>query len=276
MKQVQKHLLTWILGIAITSIFTQAMAQSPTQPIAELMIVEIMNNPFSVSDDQGEWFELYNPTDQAVDLNGWIIADLDNDADTIQSEQPLLIPPKGFFVLANQANLALNGGVIANYAYDGHKFILANRSDEIILKNPAGVVIDEVVYTTIDFPIADGSSMFFAGVSTDDNQDGKRWKVTEKRYSTAFVGNQSSDKGSPGTYDILQEKLVDISPKVDSTTQVTASSKLSKEFFKSMNNFISPIIYLSNLPVTEYQGKALESYLSNVSSDNEVFMFGGR
>ena len=40
-----------------------------------LVITEIMKNPVAVEDGAGEWFELFNVTDQPVDINGWTIGD---------------------------------------------------------------------------------------------------------------------------------------------------------------------------------------------------------
>ena len=34
-----------------------------------------MNNPSSVQDNEGEWFELFYNGDFAIDLNGWTIKD---------------------------------------------------------------------------------------------------------------------------------------------------------------------------------------------------------
>ena len=37
---------------------------------AQLVVNEIMNNPSAVVDGSGEWFEIFNPTGGAVDING--------------------------------------------------------------------------------------------------------------------------------------------------------------------------------------------------------------
>ena len=41
----------------------------------EIVINEIMQNPSAVSDSNGEWFELHNPTAGAVDIDGWTVMD---------------------------------------------------------------------------------------------------------------------------------------------------------------------------------------------------------
>ena len=48
-------------------IFSSFIGFSQTQ--GDLVITEIMNNPSPVSDTTGEWFEVYNITDTAIDIN---------------------------------------------------------------------------------------------------------------------------------------------------------------------------------------------------------------
>ena len=48
---------------------------SPAQP--QLVINEFMQNPSAVSDANGDWFELYNPTTNSVEINGWTVRDDD-------------------------------------------------------------------------------------------------------------------------------------------------------------------------------------------------------
>ena len=91
------------------------------------IINEIMQNPAGVSDTTGEWFELYNPTATAIDLNGWTLRDEGTDSHTIG--QSLIIDPFGFLVLGRSETD--NGGVILDYVYSG--LILGNGSDELLL-----------------------------------------------------------------------------------------------------------------------------------------------
>ena len=64
-----------------------------------LTINEIMNNPSSVQDSEGEWFELFNNGTISHDLNGWIIKDNGSDSHIISSS--LIINPGEYLVLSN-------------------------------------------------------------------------------------------------------------------------------------------------------------------------------
>jgi len=91
-----------------------------------LVINEIMQNPSAVSDGNGEWFEIYNPTDAAVDINGWTMRDDGSNSHIIANGDPLLVPVGGYVVLGNDANSGTNGGVTVAYAYPAD-FFQSNR-----------------------------------------------------------------------------------------------------------------------------------------------------
>ena len=69
-----KFLLLVMLTVLVPGHF--AVAASP----GDVVINEIMQNPSAVSDSAGEWFELFNPTGSAIDINGWTIQDNDFDS----------------------------------------------------------------------------------------------------------------------------------------------------------------------------------------------------
>jgi hypothetical protein len=66
--------------------------------ISDLLISEIMVNPHALPDSRGEWFELYNPTDQEVNLEGISIGD--DGGDSRKFESDLLNLPDEFLTLA--------------------------------------------------------------------------------------------------------------------------------------------------------------------------------
>ncbi len=153
---------------------------------ATIIINEIMRNPTAVSDARGEWFELFNPDDVAVDLFGWTIADLGTDSYTIGTS--LAILPNGYLVLGRNGDTSLNGDVDLDYVY-GNAIILANGADELLLFDAAGEEVDRVVFGSA-FPDTAGASM--ALLSPDlDNSLGTNWAASTNLYNGA-------DFGTPG------------------------------------------------------------------------------
>jgi len=153
-----------------------------------------MQNPASVSDTDGEWFEIYNAGGTTVDLNGWTISDLGTDSHVISGT--LNISPGGFLVLGRSNIISTNGGVPVDYQYSS--FLLANGDDEIILTDAGSVEQDRVEYDGgPNFPSPSGASMVFTGTPVDNNNVGSNWSATTVREDN-FTGSDT-DFGSPGT-----------------------------------------------------------------------------
>ncbi len=161
----------------------------------DLMITEIMQNPGSpIADENGEWFEVFNPTNNDINLNGWTIKDDGSDSSQIRSS--LIVPAKGFVVLGRNSNQSVNGGYLCNYQYSN--FQLGNGVDEIVLIAPDDSEIDRVVYDDgNNWPDPNGSSMIFTGMPSDDNNDHTKWTTASLR-ELSFIGT-TGDNGSPGT-----------------------------------------------------------------------------
>ena len=103
---------------------------------AEIIINEIMNNPSIVIDAMGEWFELYNNEESPISLEGWRISDEhDPPEDQFIIDVDLIIPPKGYVVLGNNADFETNGGIIVDYEYSNLDFSLFNGEDAILLQS---------------------------------------------------------------------------------------------------------------------------------------------
>lgn len=177
----------------VCRIVVEASNQPPGNE--RLIIAEIMQNPEVALDGDGEWFEIYNPTQMDINLAGWYIAD--NDYDLHQINGSLVVPAGGFITLGNNANTVLNGNYQCDYQYTG--FYLSNGADEIILIKPDGITeADRVEYDGgIFWPDPSGASMIFTGGVEDDNNLASNWSIATVREPT-FSG-ATGDKGSPGT-----------------------------------------------------------------------------
>ncbi|MCB0807058.1 MAG: lamin tail domain-containing protein [Bacteroidales bacterium] len=163
--------------------------------IPDIIITEIMQNPAAVSDNVGEWFEVFNNSGTPVDMDGWIVKDDGTNSFTISGT--LIVPAYGFTVLGNNVDMLLNGGYNVDYGYSS-SFALGNSDDEIVLLLPDGVTeVDRVNYDGGPvWPDPTGSSMVFTGFPTEDNNDGTKWVWSTFREGS--YDNSYDDKGSPG------------------------------------------------------------------------------
>lgn len=148
-----------------------------------VMVTEYMPNPDAVSDSNGEWFELYNPTNSSIDLSGWTIKDDGSDTHTIGK---LSIGAKAYAVLAKNSNSSTNGGVKVDYAYSGIN--LANSTDEIVLLDGSGKQVDRVTWTSS----YQGTSSALKALHLDNGQ-ASAWCPS----GSSWQGSKG-DKGSPG------------------------------------------------------------------------------
>ena len=183
-----------IIKIAIVSVILQSLiidirVASSASP-GDLVINEIMNNPSAVSDSNGEWFELYNPTTGDIDIDGWTIKDNDFDSHVIDNGGPLVIPSGGYLVLGNNGDSATNGGVVVDYEYNSGWY-LSNSADEVLLFDDSGVEIDRVEYDGGPvFPDPNGASMALLNPTLDNNV-GSNWCTASTPYG-------DGDQGTPG------------------------------------------------------------------------------
>jgi len=94
--------------------------------VSDLLISEIMINPAALADSQGEWFELFNPTDQQINLLGIELGDDGSNRHRFDSD--LLILPGEFLTLARSAD----PGFTPDYVYSN--FTLSNSSDQVVFR----------------------------------------------------------------------------------------------------------------------------------------------
>lgn len=184
-----------------------------------VIITEAMVEPLWSSEPTGEWIELHNPGTKPVDINGWILRDSTTNIHLIDKPGGLLVPPGGYLVLGNSANITLNGGVKVDYAWGATDkppmlFQMNNPpfSDDITLVWNQATVIDKVSYkpkgwacqqspappncNTIGFPLGNASKgkamqldpLHFNHISNDNYVN---WCSAKKPFGLG-------DFGSPG------------------------------------------------------------------------------
>lgn len=112
----------------------------PSWPVGSLLINEFVADP---TDGNDEWIELYNPTASLITLNNWTIED------------------------GSETVTALSGSIasLSFFVLEKPKGILNNTGDIIILKDPAGLIIDQVTYGDWD----DGEKSDNAPAAADPN-----------------------------------------------------------------------------------------------------------
>jgi len=173
-------------GVTSNNAISPAYGEPVTTTVLlpKVVVNEIMQNPAAGQGENGEWFELYNATSLAVDIDGWTIRDAAAESHVIDHGGPLVIPSLGHLVLGR------NSGAEIDYIY-GSDLTLDDEGDEIILLDAAGYEIDRVAYAAFSpWPHLEGSSMELFDPALDNN--------TGSNWVTATIAYDCYNRGTPG------------------------------------------------------------------------------
>ena len=173
--------------------FTDYPGDMPGNEIAygELLIDEIMYDPDSLSDTQGEWFEIYNASGSIIDLYHLVIRRGSTNEHIIGDH--ITLEPGAYMVMAKTEGAC---EASSKYVY-GSSISLPNSGDELSLSNYGtdgnnGYLVFSLNYGP-GFPDGTGASI---GLNPDhlnpnDASEGSNWCVSTSAYNTG-------DKGTPG------------------------------------------------------------------------------
>jgi hypothetical protein len=170
-----------LLTLSILSFFS--ISSSSQAAVSDLLISEIMADPVAVSDSNGEWFELFNPGNESVSLDGISLHD-DGSNSVLLSGGGLSIASGSYFVLGRNGDSLTNGGFSADYEY-GSGFTLGNSSDEIVFSDASGELL------RFDY----GSGFVDSGVSMELISD----SMLASNFAASALAYGDGDFGTPGS-----------------------------------------------------------------------------
>ena len=158
----RKVTLLVIIGCFI--LVTSLGSIGETKELTYIVINEVLYNP-ETNDNYNEWIELYNPTNNTINVSGWSITDNSAadflEGDTDHGNGTTMIPPYGYAILADHGTTAYENFSITNETiklYVDDKSIgngLGNNEDKLILKNNTGRIIDAIEWGD-DYPEVPG------------------------------------------------------------------------------------------------------------------------
>ncbi|QRK13346.1 lamin tail domain-containing protein [Archangium violaceum] len=168
-----------------------AACDTAAKPTAnQLSISEVMHSP---STGTSEYFELTNNTNDLLNLNGLLITYKSGSGATTtfpvgSGSTPVVIDRKGTFVLAQNKDIATNGGVSANYQYDGS--IALEGSGQFKIANGA-TSVEEFTYSPL-FWQTEGRAMSLSSLVVGTRANGNPWY-----WCDADVQLSGGDYGTP-------------------------------------------------------------------------------
>jgi DNA/RNA endonuclease G (NUC1) len=160
-------------------------AAAPTSTTT-LIISEIMADPATISDANGEWFELHNPGAAPVSLTGFQIASLNDASITITGA--IAVPAGGYVVFAKNPDNAVNGGLNAVGTF-GAMNLANNTTDWLLIRDAVGAVVDSVSWGVVP---TSGASKAKRSMVIDCTpfSDARAW-------GNAVTNYQTTNRGTP-------------------------------------------------------------------------------
>lgn len=199
----------------------------------KLIINEVLANPGgTISDANGEWFEIYNTGLFPVNLQNFYLGDTaaSGDRPIHLINQSVTIQPNGYLVCGNTTNTTNNGGVPVNYAY-GAALTLANSLDAVRILSPYSIPanpfdtppfpgyfieLDRTNYLSAATSAQNGISRELRNPALDNvNMDGSNWADASV---TSVYG-----PGGRGTPNAQNSSFTPFAPNVAELPQVSRS-----------------------------------------------------
>jgi hypothetical protein len=158
----------------------------------DLVITEIMANPDALSDNLGEWIELYNASGRDVYLDGLTLVSDEGEEEALNGDAPIVLAAGAFALVGNAHVPEDEGGVTLLVAYES--ITLSNESDTLTIL--AGELsLDSVSWDDgATMPDEAGASMSLDPSLTTaaDNDDPGAWCAAPEAWL------EDGDLGSPG------------------------------------------------------------------------------
>ena len=154
-------------NISLEPIFT--LANPPK------IVINEFNYKSAKDFDTGDWVELYNNSDEDVNIGNWILKD-DDDEHQFVFESNTVIPARGFLVVCeNSDDFSAKFPQVSDYVGD-ISFGFGKKSDSIRLYNQDGILIDSLSYDE-SWPDAAGNGATLELVDPDsDNSIKDNWR----------------------------------------------------------------------------------------------------
>ncbi len=153
----------------------------------DVYVSEFMPDSSNVADEHGEYFELYNSSDNAIDLEGWTFHDDGTDSFSIVGS--LIVDSGGYVVLGVDDNTASNGGVPVDYQYDHASFNMTNSDSFYVMMGTTDIF--DLDYS--GWAITSGAAM-----NLDRNSFSSGHAGTETYWCDSTSMLDDGDYGTPG------------------------------------------------------------------------------
>ncbi len=114
-----------------------------SHPARSVVVNEIMYAP---ANSEPEWVELFNTTEDSIDLKGFTLADNSN-TEAQLSPMEYFLPPSDYVVVAHDSSFLDIHPSVANRVLVGKIPSLNNTGDAVVIRDASGSMMDSVSYS---------------------------------------------------------------------------------------------------------------------------------
>lgn len=264
----------------------------PGVPPLSIVVNEIM---FTPQGGEPEWVELFNRSDEIINLKNWILSDVVTTPVTAKITNDLIIEPNNYFVLAKDSSIFNYHRFIPSQVYMLNLPVLNNDVDGIVIKDQRGLTIDSVLYNSqwggtngysLERRAIEGLSNqpgnWASSIDIEQSTPGRINSITSKQFDLrvsgmmfnprfpvagedVFIIAQIKNSGSSVADNFTVEFYID----TDSNNVVDLL--LSSEVYSNSNlNPDDSLTVTSSLPITGLQTKTLAAVRVVYSVDEDT------
>ena len=168
---------------------------SPGYPAKAILVNEIMYSP---SGGEPEWIEIFNNSQDSIDLKNWSITDIVTTPVTAIIKQDIFIPSKNYLVISKDYSITNYHRIIPSKITVLNLPVLNNDYDGIVLKDNRGVTIDSLTYNN-NIGGTNGYSLERKSIETSSILTGN------------WGSSQDIELSTPGRINSITTKLYDLS-----------------------------------------------------------------
>ena len=187
-RRPRRTLLAWASVLCALLLSVSGAVDAASSGDVVINEVAWMGTAASPSD---EWVELYNTTDQAIDLQGWTLAADDGSPDPTLDGT---IPANGFYLLERTSEQTVSD-VDADQIYTGN---LSNSGESLTLKDASGDVISRANADGGDWPAGDnGNHATMERIDPSASGEDDNWATNDGSAQNGQDANGTAIHGTP-------------------------------------------------------------------------------
>ena len=237
-----------VLTIPLTA--TPISVQAEFEEVSDILVINEINYNSSDNFATGDWVEIFNTMDEAVDISGWVFKD-DIDSNGYTVPENTLLEAQGYIVIADDTTSLKSANPDAKNYIGDFAFNLSASGEEIRLFNAQGGLVDVLVYNDkAPWPVeadGDGATLELLDPSSD-NTIPESWSASSRlggtpgwENGTMPVSNED-ELDSPNSFALDQNYPNPFNPTTNISFRLPKSSVVQLTVYNMLGQKVRTLI----------------------------------